>query len=291
MVSLGLWASAAVADEIGTPAIPPVSETAPPASVTPPASEFLPRHALFAPLLADPRWPQFSAVYESWGGRDGLRDVAAVSFGDSLPLFQQNAWGSRWEIGIKPAVYAILDVDSDPKSLVNADYRVGIPLSWRNGDWSAFVEAYHQSSHLGDQYVLDHPVQRIEVSYEAFNLMGSRFLWDRTIRLYAGGQYLVDREPSALKAFTVQGGAEWRSPVTFIAGTIRPFAAVDVQATQTTNWQSQISTRAGVELQGKSDSYTLQVSVDWYRGRNLNGQFYFTSETEDILGLGLHAYF
>jgi hypothetical protein len=51
--------------------------------------------------------------------------------------------------------------------LINTDYVVGIPLSWRSGLFSTRVRLYHQSTHLGDEFVLHNPgVNRVNYSYE-----------------------------------------------------------------------------------------------------------------------------
>ena len=154
----------------------------------------------------------------------------------------------------------------------------------------------HQSSHVGDQYLLAHPAfRRFEVSYEAIDLIVSRFVSDRTLRFYGGGKFYFDREPASQKAFSVQGGAEWRSPRAYAGDLIRPFAAVDLEASPTTNWDPQLSLRGGIQLVGGrhdgSDSYVLQLSLDYYHGRNLNGQFYYQDNVVDYWGVGLHAYF
>jgi len=260
------------------------------------SSEALPRHELFSPLLADPRWPHMAAAWQDWGNDQGFRNIAAVSLGGALPIYQRDSLGGRWELGLKGAVFSVLNLDTSPKSLINADYYIGIPVAYRRDDWSGFVEVLHQSSHVGDQYLIAHPdFQRFEVSYEAVDLIVSRFFSEHTLRFYGGGKYYFDREPTAQKAFSVQGGAEWRSPRAYVGDLLRPFAALDLEASQTTDWDPQLSFRTGIQMVGGrhdgSDSYTLQLSLDFYRGRNLNGQFFYQDNVVDYWGFGLHAYF
>lgn len=267
--------------------------TAVQAADLPSRPEVLPRTKLFDPLLADPRWPHFSASFQNYGGDNGLNEVAAVSVGDELSFYQAPIALGAWGIGIQAAVFALFDLDAQSKDLVNADYWVGIPLTWRQGDTSAILRVYHQSSHLGDEYLLrsaNNRRSRINLSYEVVDLKLSHDLFGRTLRLYGGGGYLFDQEPSDIKPGLLQWGAEVRGPWSFADGLLRPVAAVDFQSAEESNWNVDISARAGLELISNVDrDYVVQLMLEYYRGRNPNGQF-FVRDTE-FYGIGLHAYF
>jgi hypothetical protein len=51
-------------------------------------------------------------------------------------------------------VFAQFDLDSTSDDLLNADYVVGLPLTFRRAGFSARGRFYHQSSHLGDELLL-----------------------------------------------------------------------------------------------------------------------------------------
>lgn len=280
-----------VAAALFSPAQAQEAPNPPPVEALPP--DVLPRQVLFDPLLADPRWPHFSAAWQDWGGRNGLDRVAAVSLGDAFSFYQAPAFDGRWGIGLQAAVFALFDLEAPSKDLVNADYWVGLPLAWRSGDWEALARFYHQSSHLGDEYLLrsgENRRSRLNLSYEAVDLKLSRHFFDRALRLYGGAGILFDQEPEDLKAGLAQWGMELRGPRTFARDLLRPVAAVDFQSLEETGWNVDVSARLGVELTSTQDSdYVVQLMLEYYRGRNPNGQFY-TRETE-FWGLGVHAYF
>lgn len=95
--------------------------------------------------------------------------------------------------------------------LINADYVVGIPVSWRSGLFSTRLRLYHQSSHLGDEFLLANPgVNRVDLSFEAVEAILSLDAPGGWGRVYAGGSYLVHREPAALERSGVQWGLELR---------------------------------------------------------------------------------
>lgn len=263
------------------------------AAELPDKPQVLPRGKLFDPLLADPRWPHFSASVQDYGGNNGLDTVASVSVGDEFSLYQAPVGGGAWGIGIQAAVFALFDLDAQSKDLINADYWVGVPLSWRSGANAAILRLYHQSSHLGDEYLLRNAGNRrsrVNLSYEVVDLKLSRDLFDRTLRLYGGGGVLFDQEPSDIKSGLLQWGTELRTPWSFADGLIRPVAAVDFQSTEESRWRVDVSTRAGLELASSVDrDYVVQLMLEYYRGRNPNGQFFLRDV--EFYGIGLHAYF
>ena len=90
-----------------------------------------------------------------------------------------------------------------------ADYVVGLPLTGRYHGFSGRLRPYHQSSHLGDEYLLrDDPVERENLSFESLELILSGELGP--LRLYGGGEYLFRREPDTLEDLLAHGGGEIR---------------------------------------------------------------------------------
>lgn len=263
------------------------------AAETPSKPEVLPRTKLFAPLLADPRYPHFSASWQNYQGHGGLHDVASVSVGDEIPFYQAPISTGAWGIGLQAAVFALFDLDAQSKDLINADYWVGIPLSWRDGPNSALLRLYHQSSHLGDEYLLRSTANqrtRLNLSYEVVDLKLSREFYDRAIRIYGGGGWMFDVDPADLKRGLAQAGIELRSPWTLADGVLRPVAALDLQSTAETRWRVDVSAQVGVEvLSSTNRDYVIQLMLEYYRGRNPNGQFFFSDV--EFYGVGLHAYF
>ena len=159
----------------------------------------LPTRPLFDPLIADPRWPRFSAEYQWYQGDPELSGVGSVAFGGLLPLLQGPLPSEgRWELGFQAGVFSIFDLSSDSSDLINTDFWVGVPVTVRWGWFSTMMRVYHQSSHLGDEFLLRGGVDRVNLSYEAVDIIPSFDLWDWG-RIYFGGGYLFDRDPNDLK--------------------------------------------------------------------------------------------
>lgn len=251
-------------------------------------AEVLPRARLFEPLIADPRWAHFSAAYQYYSDDPEVTHVGAVSFGENFTLYGAPVGAGRWSAGLQAAVFSIFDLDADSKDLINADYWVGIPVAYRLGRFSALARVFHQSSHLGDEFLLRRRVDRVNLSYEAVDAKLSYDL-TQTVRVYGGGGYLVSVEPADIRPWGGQAGAEYRSGTRWAGGALRPVAAVDLQASEEAGWDVGVSARAGVQLESTVErGYVMQLMLEAYRGSNPNGQFF----DRDIrfIGLGLHLY-
>jgi Protein of unknown function (DUF1207) len=249
----------------------------------------LPGGTLFRPLIADPRWPHFAASYHRYLSDRQLTDVGAVSFGETFTLIRERAGASSWwEVGIQAGVFAVFDLAAESMDLVNADYFVGVPLSGRWGDWSAIFRLFHQSSHLGDEFLLRATTERVNLSYESVDLKVSREFGD-VLRLYAGGGYLFDQEPASLDPWSIQYGVEVISPWPGRDAGWRPIVAGDLQHREENDWSLDLSLRAGIQIDGVLASRSLQILLEYFKGRSPNGQFY--KDKIEYLGLGAHFHF
>jgi len=250
---------------------------------------WLPRAALFDPLIADPRWPRFSATLQFYQGDEDLGTVGAPNFGAAIPLYGWRGLGIDWQAGLHAGVFSIFDLNADSSDLINSDFFVGLPISARYGPLSAQVRVFHQSSHLGDEFVL-RPLRpnRINLSYEGADLRLSVKPWN-WLRLYAGGGAIFDAEPD-LDAWMVQGGFEITSPDPIYSNLLYPIVALDVQSFEESDWGVNYSARAGVEFRsGWLATRRLQLVMEYFNGRSPNGQFY--ERDIEYFGPGLHFYF
>ena len=271
---------------------PPTTASAPAlptgaARVEQPAFAVLPPGLLFEPLTADLRWPRFSASYQYYRNDPDVEHAAAVSFGETFSLYRQQTAIGAVEVQFTAGVFSTFDLATDSYDLINTDFRVGIPVAWRSGDWSAIARLYHQSSHLGDEYLLRETRvdRRVDFSYEALDAFLS-FDIGRSWRIYGGGGALLRKEPDALKRPFGQGGVEFVSPAALLGGRLRPVAAVDLQARAQDDWDPEVSVHAGVQLEGVAlVGRRIQLLAQYYKGRNPNGQFY--DRGIEFVGLGL----
>jgi hypothetical protein len=243
---------------------------------------------LFTPPFADQKQPRFHTTYQRYRVDFGEFDIASVGFGESFGLgrWPRAREGDGWQVGISGAVFAIFNLNAESKDLLNADYIVGFPISYRSGEWSARLRVYHQSSHLGDEFLLEPQpgpaVSRINLSYEAAEILAS---WERRgMRLYVGGARIFASE-TPLGRERTQAGIDYRgNPLRW--RTARVVAGLDVQAWDETGWDRDYSVKAGLQFRSPyGDARSVQALLEYYSGHSPHGQFYDLSVK--YFGLGI----
>lgn len=252
----------------------------------------LPKGHLFKPLVADPRWAHFSAAYRNYQSKnfDG-RDIASVSFGETIPFYRGNFGQSamQWEAGLQAGVFSDFNLNASSSDLINTDFIVSAYSSMRAGQFSAFGRLYHQSSHLGDEFLLRTKLERVNLSYEGADLKLSYEL-PYGVRVYGGGGGLFHREPSTLKAWSAQYGVEFRSPWRIDFLSMRPIIAADLKNFEENKWSTDVSARAGVQFDNLQVlGRNLQILAEYYNGYSPSGQFY--KNKVEYIGVGAHFHF
>ena len=248
----------------------------------------LPQGELFCGLLADPKAPRSfaSALHGSAG--DFPSQIGAVGIGDRFGVLR---WG-RVQMSLFGAVFSQFDLGAPSFDLINADYLVGLPLTVRYRGFSTRLRAYHQSSHLGDEFLLRSQVDRENLSFESIELMLSQELGP--VRLYGGGERLISPNPEDLSELVGQGGLELRPGAALLRvgmlGSARVIGAADVKLIEEQDWEAGVSLRAGlegsrVEMPGAPVS-RWQLLFEYYSGPTPYGQFFRRDLT--YWGVGLH---
>ena len=249
-------------------------------------TEGFPTGDLFRPLLADPKQPQFFVTMGRFS-TPGIRyTMASVGFGETFGLYR--FFGSRegdgLQLSVEGALFAQFNMSTPSHDLINADYTIGIPVTYRHGDDSLRFRVYHQSSHLGDEFLLSGTApKRVNLSYEALELIYSRE-W-RGLRVYGGGEYLIHKEPAELRPMIAHWGVEYRYSDPILLGG-RPIAGVDMKSLQEHKWAIDISAMAGLEFGSPSLGHrSLRIMAEWYKGFDPRGQFY--NRKVEYYGLGV----
>lgn len=168
---------------------------------------------LFKPFIADPRQVCYSI---GWRFNDQalVKNVIPVSFGDDLGLYRWCGvcpWGGMMQIDIEGALWGVFDPCHDSAPLMNADYYVAVPITYAVGRWSYRLRVYHISSHIGDEFLLNHPhFDRRNPSAEYLDLAASYYITD-DIRLYGEAGWIIQHDDSFNSGnWYLEGGAELR---------------------------------------------------------------------------------
>jgi hypothetical protein len=252
-----------------------------------------PQDQIFCPLLADPKEPR---SFVSWlrGTFRSLDDpsgadttIGSVGIGDSFGLIRWNGseGGDGIQLDLVGSIFAQFDLGAPSNDLINADYIIGLPLTFRKDGFSIRTKVYHQSSHLGDEYLLrSEDIERENLSFESFEFLASQEI--SALRVYGGGERVFHREPDSVAAKVLHAGAKIRTPragAQFVAG-------LDVKTSEIHDWSVATSGRIGVQFTrsgpGDHPARLITLMLEIYEGPSPYGQFF--QDDISYIGVGLH---
>ena len=256
---------------------------------------WFPRGDLFCPLISDPKGDGSFLSYVRGTSTSAFgTDVGSVGIGDRFGIFRSNGpnLGEGVQLSLTGSVYAQFDLNKPSFDLINADYQVGLPLTIRRGQVSTRIRLYHQSSHLGDEYILSNPVVRENLAFQAFEVLVSGE--QGPLRAYGGGEYLFGANPREVETRVLHGGVELRQPGSLLPGgalrNARLIAGLDVKSVEELDWSVAWSGRAGIEFghgaENEHRSKRWSVTGEYYDGPSPYGQFF--REYVRYYGVGIH---
>jgi hypothetical protein len=255
---------------------------------------FLPEDQIFCPLLADPKEARsflsfLRGTFPSLDDPSGKgTSIASAGLGDSFGLLRWGGPGAGEgvQLDVVGSIFAQFDIGSSSNDLINADYIIGLPLTLRVRGFSVRTRLYHQSSHLGDEFLLrDEGTVRENLSFESVEVLVSQEAGP--IRAYLGGERVFRREPAMLPDSLFHAGIELRSSHR------RPFqlvGGVDVKTVELEDWSPALSARIGVEVGRPSPAdhpgRRITLVVEYYDGPSPYGQFF--QDDISYVGAGIH---
>lgn len=242
---------------------------------------------LFQPLVGSPRVISYTVGFRS-GDRVCGNKAVDITLGDDFPVYRwlDVMWHGDFQIGIEAAIWSVFDMDPHPNpaggtELVNTDFYVGIPLSYARDKWSFRLRGYHISSHLGDEYIMNHintpGFKRLNPSNEAIDFFASYQATDG-VRLYVGPGAIVHSDPTfRWKPAYIEYGTEVRFLGTKflkqkLYGTV--FITLHWRNMQELDWNFDGTYRGGYEfskLQGIGRKFRFYV--EYHHGYSYEGQF------------------
>jgi len=265
------------------------------------ASVALPDNDVFRPILADQREPRFYADYRRVHFRSANSAMLAEGKGQNVSVGmvafggEFGIWGLRQtrgcdglQMSVFGVVFAQFNLNAASADLLNADYLVGPMVTYRKGRWSGRLRFYHQSSHLGDEFLLNYGiaqgVQRQNLSVEVLDLVGS--VEDTWWRLYAGGGVVAfsDHQSNLAGKGLAEWGVELRSPAPLAwvgnAG-LRPVFGASFASVEATDWSINGSLEGGLEWAAPDGGNRVRALAVAQRGALPFSQFFF-EKTENV---------
>jgi hypothetical protein len=203
--------------------------------------------------------------------RFGQEPEAEVALGENFPVVALRQGKNPITLGIGSQVYARFSLHDKKSALISNDWVVGLNGTAVFGAWTFTLEAYHESSHLGDEYEDRFGAKRVDWTREVAGGWVSYNLgpW----RLMAGGNYALRDELRLGRAGT-SFGVDFRPPRVQGQGSIRPLGGIYLDANAATGWRVSGSLKIGVGLQAAPGSREIGLAIIAHDGLSTQRQFY-----------------
>ena len=259
-----------------------------------------PRDDVFRPLLAAPMEPRFSGTFggaafdPDLGGGDDLSRVltAFVGLAGSAGLW---SWRDPGECdGLQVSMFggAFSQFAMNPLFLLNVDYHGGLSATAKWGRLSGRLRVYHQSSHLGDDFLLANPdITTYNLSFEAVDLVGA--LVGPWWRIYAGGGWFLRVDPAEFGRANLRLGLElrsdvWERPAPISTMLLAPVAGTDLLSHQARDWGVTWNTMVGAELVSQKSLRRFRLLATFLHGYVPYGYFF---QAHQVTSPGLKVHF
>jgi hypothetical protein len=241
---------------------------------------------VFHQLEADPRRIQLAASYYRLDGKD-KSDIALGHSWGMLRWFTNNDYWT-WQWNVEGMALSRFTIGGNLNSFETVDFVGNLPIAIRHRGFSARAMIFHESSHLGDDYIRTTGDQGFRYSQEGLRgtLSIEPLYWTR---IYAGGTYLLHSLPDPARE-AAQFGLELTSkPVTRSAKyPLRFFAAQDFQWKGATGWEADSRSIAGVIMGFDGVPRSMRFYVGHFEGHSPFGQLYKRRERYNDVGISFH---
>jgi hypothetical protein len=200
--------------------------------------------------------------------------VAVLRYGT-----QDALWPEGFEADIDGAAFPRLDGD---RNLVSADFRVGLPLTFRQGPWEGKFGYYHLCSHISDAFLEMNPgTERIPYVRDSL-VLGVAYRLTPDLRFYGEADWAFHTDGGA-KPWEFEFGAEYSSmqPTGFRGS---PFVAVNGTLRQDVDYGGNFAAQAGWQWRGVTGRL-FRIGAEYFTGKSDQRQFFRINE--QLVGVGI----
>jgi hypothetical protein len=239
---------------------------------------FFPSVRSFEPPLASPRVAGFAGrlLSESVGDDQfGAESEADVTIGEDFPVVALRRGPQPITLGFGVQASGRFSLDDSKSALISNDWQVGFNVFADLAPWEIDLQLYHESSHLGDEYMKRFNASRLVWTREVLALWVGYYMGK--FRLMGGaGNALVDELD--LSPWLARVGLDFRGGAFTILGMrAHPIAGVFTEGASETDWRVSTSLKAGIAFPGERMGRELRLSLIGHDGLSTQRQFYRSS--------------
>jgi hypothetical protein len=239
---------------------------------------FFPNVRSFEAPLASPRVTGFAGrlISESVGDDQfGAEREADVTIGEDFPVVALRRGSRPITLGFGVQASGRFSLDDSKSALISNDWQVGFNVFADLAPWEVDLQLYHESSHLGDEYMKRFNASRLDWTREVMALWVGYHLG--RFRLIGGvGNALVDELD--LSPWLARAGLDFRGGAfTMLGVRAHPIAGVFTEGASETEWRVSTSIKAGIAFPGERVGRELRLSLIGHDGLSTQRQFYRSS--------------
>ncbi len=254
--------------------------------------QLMPNNLIYTSYLAGPKEARIGSVvyedstpppYASTGQEGWLWDTtlggraSIARYGSDPTLHPQG-----FEVQIEGAAFVRLDPQDD-RDLRSADYRFGVPLVYGVGRWQTKLAYYHNSAHLGDEFMIKHPTFPRTNYYRDCIVWGNSYYLYDWMRLYGEVGWAFFKDGGA-KPWEFQVGTELiqARPT---GGRGAPFLAVNGFSRQELDWGGNVCVQTGWAWRGRRSEKLYRIGFEYLYGSDPQYQFVYKNQNRAGIGM------
>jgi len=206
-----------------------------------------------------------SAFGAEWEGEAAL--------GEIWPLLALSRGRLPVTLHLGTEAYGRFSLGDAASSMISNDWQVGLVLTADVARWRLALDAYHESSHLGDEYRDRFSAPRVNWSREIVGLWATRRAGQVAMTVNASYAVIqvLDVGPAAMSAAIDYQG----KPGSVVGGgAARLILALNADLQEYTDWEATFSGRAGVRFADPAGRRGFALLLTWLDGISPQKQFY-----------------
>lgn len=236
---------------------------------------FLPELNRFFPtMLAQPHILGYSVGYRSYDKI--FKSTLPVSIGDQFSLFQYKLnRNESLTLGIEACVWAVFEAKTKSLSLINADYHIAFPLTYLSKKFQVRLRLFHESSHLGDEFLLENRINRVNPSMEGLDLSFAYEPIEKFVCFVGYTKILRSDDSFRVRSNRVYYGFNYYidcAKIQTFYGEAIPYLAAYIENNENNHWHFDNSIAIGYQWE-KYYGHKLRVYVEGHDGYSAEGQF------------------